>query len=167
MIELFAAVVTSIDIIIVFMFLRIKKGKLVLALWTAMFNMIFPLLGFLAGELSAQIFTAWSTILSGLLLALIGIHMLLQTDEDNSSIGRMPPFLIALAVCMDTFSVSVSFGMLHMNKILFILASGFFSFTLGYGTLLFKRKVRMASGKGLRIFAGVALLAMGILSFVR
>ena len=78
MAELFAAGITTIDVIVVYSFLQVKKGKFILALWTSFLNMVFPFLGFMTGELSAHIFTVWSSILSGVMLALIGIHMLLQ-----------------------------------------------------------------------------------------
>ncbi len=164
MVELFAAGITSIDIIVVYAFLSIRKGKLVLALWTALLNMLFPLLGFITGEMSATIFTAWSGLLSGLLLALIGLHMLLEENSGTMYPRQVHPFLIALAVSIDTFSVSVSFGMLHMDKMLFIVASGLFSFLLAYSSLRIKNHLGIKNGKGIRKFAGFALLIMGVWS---
>lgn len=164
LVELFAAGITSIDVIVIYAFLTIRKGKLVLALWTSFLNMAFPLLGFITGEMSATIFTAWSSLLSGLLLALIGVHMLLQENGKTVSPKQVHPFLIALAVSLDTFSVSVSFGMLQMDKTLFIAASGLFSFTLAYSSLLLKSRLGIKNGNGIRRFAGIALLIMGILS---
>uniref|UniRef100_UPI001CCDECD3 manganese efflux pump n=1 Tax=Escherichia coli TaxID=562 RepID=UPI001CCDECD3 len=98
-------------------------------------------------------------------LELIGIHMLLQ-DDDNSNLNRqLHPAFIALAVSLDTFSVSVSFGMLHLNKILFILASGFLSFFFSCLALYYGRFLNIKNGRLLRIIAGLALLTMGILSW--
>ena len=164
MVELIAAGITSIDIVVVFAFLQVKEGKFTLALWTALLNMVFPFLGFATGEFTSHLFAEWSSLLSGLLLALIGIHMLLQ-DNEPSSIGKqLPPAFIALAVSLDTFSVSVSFGMLHLDKTLFILASGIFAFILSYIALVFREKMGLGDGKIVRRFAGLALLVMGVMS---
>lgn len=160
--ELFAASITTLDIIIVYSLLTIRKGKFTLALWTSFLNMLLPFLGFVMGEFSAIFFTEWSTLLSGVLLGLIGLHILLQDENDSSM--KMPPGLIALAVSIDSFTVSVSFGMLHMNKVLFILASGFLSFVFAYGTLRIKNRISTTRSKRLRQFTGVSFILMGIIS---
>jgi manganese efflux pump family protein len=167
LVELFAAGITSIDVVAVFAFLQVKKGKFKLALWTSFLNMAFPFLGFATGEFSALFFAEWSSLLSGVLLALIGIHMLLQDDEPGSTGKQLHPFFIALAVSVDTFSVSVSFGMLQLDKTLFIIASGLFAFFLSYTSLLFKGRLGIENGKFLRRFGGLALLVMGVLSCFR
>lgn len=160
--ELFAASITTLDIIIVYSLLTIRKGKFTLALWTSFLNMLLPFLGFVMGEFSAIFFTEWSTLLSGVLLGLIGLHILLQDENDSSM--KMHPGLIALAVSIDSFTVSVSFGMLHMNKVLFILASGFLSFVFAYGTLRIKNRISTTRSKRLRQFTGVSFILMGIIS---
>lgn len=164
MVELIAAGITSIDVVVVFAFLQVKEGRFALALWTSFLNMAFPFLGFVTGEFTSHLFAEWSSLLSGLLLALIGIHMLLQDDETGSAGKQLPPTLIALAVSLDTFSVSVSFGMLQLDKTLFILASGLFTFILSYTALVFKGRMGLGDGKIVRRFAGLALLVMGVMS---
>ncbi|WP_225942098.1 manganese efflux pump MntP family protein [Sporosarcina limicola] len=165
--ELFAAGITSIDVIVVYAFMNIRKGKLILALWTSFLNMTLPFLGFITGELSTHLFTAWSGLLSGVLLALIGIHMLLQDSDTNSASKQLHPFLIALAVSLDNFSVSVSFGMLQLDKTLFIAASGLFTLVLSYSALLFKSRLGLKAGNTIRRFAGLALITMGVMSCFR
>lgn len=164
MAELFAAGVTTLDVLVIYSFLRVKKGKFVLALWTSFLNMVFPFLGFITGELSAHIFTVWSSILSGVMLSLIGIHMLLQDDTSGSPSKLASPFIIAFAVSVDAFSVSVSFGMLQMDKMLFIAASGLFTFIFSYAALRIKGHFGLKNGRVLRTIAGLALLTLGILS---
>jgi putative Mn2+ efflux pump MntP len=166
-VELIAAGITSIDVVVVFAFLQVKKGKFALALWTSLLNMAFPFLGFATGEFSSHLFAEWSNLLSGILLALIGIHMLLQDDKLDSTGKQLPPPLIALAVSLDTFSVSVSFGMLHFDKTLFILASGGLTLFFSYAALLFKGRIGLGDGKTISRFAGLALLIMGVMSCFR
>jgi len=165
--ELFAAGITTLDVIVIYSFLQVDKGKLRLALWTSFLNMAFPFLGFIAGEFSAHIFTVWSSILSGVMLGLIGIHMLLQSDAPGSSAKQVSPFIIAFAVSIDAFSVSVSFGMLQMDKVLFIVASGVFTFIFSCIALLLKGRLGLKNGKSLRLIAGFALLIIGVLSCFR
>ena len=82
-----------------------------------------------------------------------------------SSTGKqIPPFFIAFAVSIDAFSVSVSFGMLHMDKTLFIVASGLFTFVFSCAAFLLKGHLGLKNGKVLRLIAGFALLVIGILS---
>ena len=164
MTEVFVAGITTLDVLVIYSFLHINKGRFVLVLWTSLLNMVFPFLGFITGELSAHIFTVWSSILSGVMLSLIGIHMLLQDGESSSTGKQLSPFLIAFAVSVDAFSVSVSFGMLHMDKILFIVASGLFTFVFSCAAFLLKGHLGLKNGKALRLIAGFALLIIGVLS---
>jgi len=165
--EIFAASITTLDVIVVYALLHVRKGKFVLAMWTSFLNMLLPLLGFITGEISSSIFSDWSTLLSGVLLGLIGLHMLLEDGDTKSSTGKkLHPAIIALAVSIDSFSVSVSFGMLQFNKVLFIFASGMFSLVFAYIALRYNVSLGLKGGKRLRQFAGLALLVMGVLSFV-
>lgn len=163
MAELFAAGVTTIDIVIVYALLQVRRGRLLLAFWTSLLNIVLPFIGFEMGEFSAHLFSEWSSLLSGILLALIGVHMLLQ-DDSGPQTKQVHPFLIALAVSLDSFSISVSFGMLQMNKFLYIAASGFFALFFSYAILVLRTKLGIKNGRILRIMAGSILTIMGIMS---
>lgn len=164
LLEIIAASVTTIDVIVVLSLMQLRKGRLALALWITFLNLVLPLAGFVMGDWSAELFSVWSNLLSGVLLAMIGIHMLLH-DDDNSMLKRqLHPAVIALAVSLDTFSISVSFGMLQLNKILFVVAAGFLSFVFSCLALYFGRFLSIRNGKLLRILAGLTLLIMGIVS---
>ncbi|MBD7909179.1 manganese efflux pump MntP [Sporosarcina gallistercoris] len=165
MVEIIAASVTTIDILVIYTLLHVRKRKWLIALWTAFLNVAFPLLGFMAGELSAQLFSEWSGILSSILLALIGLHMILQ-EEDPNDTKVTGPLLIAVAVSLDSFSVSMSFGLMHLNKWLFIVSTGVMSLVLSYFALRTNLTMTRNSRKNLRRFAGIVLMGMGILSWI-
>lgn len=165
--ELAAAAITTIDIIVVYAFLQMKRGKLKLVMWTVFLNMLLPFFGFLMGEISLSIFTGWSTLLSSVLLGLIGLHMLLQDDDELTRTTKLHPVLIAGAVSMDSLAVSVSFGMLHMNKLLFIIASGLFALVFAYLALHYKERLGIKDGKLLRRLSGLALLVIGIMTWLK
>lgn len=167
MAELFAAAVTTLDIFVIYVLLQVKGRKIILALWTGLLNMLLPLIGFMMGELSTLIFADWSMVLSGVILSLIGLHMLLEDTDEPNKLLNVHPSLLALLVSLDAFSVSVTFGMLQMNKLLFVVASGMFSLCFALVALYFQKKLSVKGGKRIRRFAGVALLVMGILSSVR
>ena len=167
MTELFAAVITTLDIIVIFALLKVKGRKLALVLWTTFFNIALPFLGFIIGEFSFSLFSEWSSLLSGVLLGLIGLHMLLQDAGEQQVVLRFHPVFVAFIVSVDAFSVSISFGMLQFNKLLFIVASGFFAFTFSVVALHFKNRLGIKNGKVLRIFVGLSLIVMGIVSCIQ
>lgn len=159
--ELFIAGVTTLDILVIYVLIRVRGRKIVFACWTAFLNMLLPLLGFMMGELTTIIFSDWSTLLSGLLLGLIGLHMLLEDVDAPSKMLKVPPIFLALIVSIDAFSVSVTLGMLQFNKFIFVIASGIFSLFFSLVALYFQKKLNIKKGKRIRQFAGLALLVMG------
>lgn len=92
--------------------------------------------------------------------------MLLHDDDDEKNMPiKFHPAIIAFIVSVDAFSVSVSFGMLQLNKMLFIVASGLYAFIFSIIALHFKNRLGIKDGKRLRQFAGVSLLVMGVFSY--
>lgn len=164
--ELFIASVTTLDILVIYVLLEVRGRKIIFALWTAFLNMLLPLLGFVMGEFTTLIFSDWSMLLSGLLLALIGLHMLLEDVDEPSKMIHIPPVILAFIVSIDAFSVSVTLGMLQFNKFLFIFASGIFSLVFSLVALYFQKKLNIKKGKRVRQFAGLVLMLMGIYSCV-
>lgn len=166
MIEIIAAIVTTIDILIVYTVLRLRRGRLMIMLWTIILNMALPLVGFYTGEWVMYYFTGWSQALSGALLSLIGLHILLADNEQPSVIAKISPFFLALIVSMDAFTVSVTFGMMQMNKWLFIVASGFFSLVFSTIALVATGRMRFVNSTVIRRLAGVVFLVIGVMSFI-
>lgn len=164
--ELLVAGITTVDIVVVYALLHIKKKKFTLIFWTVFLNVLLPFLGFLTGEMSSLLFTDWSAMLSSVLLGLIGLHMLLFEEDEKALPKQFHPALIALAVSLDAFSISVSFGMMQMNKLLFITASGLFALVFSYVALSFKQILRVKDGKMLRRIAGLALIGIGVMSWL-
>lgn len=164
--ELFVAAVTTLDILVIYVLLEVRGRKILFALWTALLNMLLPFVGFMMGEFTMLIFSDWSMLLSGVLLALIGLHMLLEDVEGPSKMIQIPPVFLAFVVSIDAFSVSVTLGMLQFNKWLFIFASGVFSLVFSLVALYFQKKLNIRKGKRIRYFAGFVLIVMGIYSCV-
>ncbi|PIC85163.1 hypothetical protein CSV72_14960 [Sporosarcina sp. P20a] len=164
MIEIIAAIVTTVDILIVYTLLRLRRGRLMIMLWTTILNMLLPLVGFYAGEWVMSYFSGWSHALSSVMLSLIGLHILLSDSEQPSVINKISPFFLALIVSMDAFGVSVTFGMMQLNKWLFVLASGFFSVIFSAIALMYTGRMRVINGTFIRRIAGFTFICMGVLS---
>lgn len=162
--ELFVAGVTTLDILVIYVLLQVRGRKIIFALWTAFLNMLLPLLGFMMGEFTTIIFADWSVLLSGLLLGLIGLHMLLEDVDEPSKMLKVSPVFLAFIVSIDAFSVSVTLGMLQFNKLLFVIASGAFSLVFSLIALYFQKKLNINKGKRIRQFAGIVLIIIGIYS---
>lgn len=163
MVEIIAAVVTTIDILIIYTFLQLRHGRFLIVIWTTVLNMVLPLIGFQIGELAMVYFAGWSQGLSGVMLSLIGVHILLDNADQPSILS---PFLLALLVSLDAFTVSVTFGMMQLNKWLFVFASGFFSILFSGIALLSTGRIRLINGKFIRYLTGIVFIILGVVSFL-
>ncbi|PIC77182.1 hypothetical protein CSV74_07905 [Sporosarcina sp. P19] len=166
MIEIIAAIVTTADILIVYTLLQLRRGRLMIMLWTTILNVLLPLIGFYAGEWVMIFFTGWGHALSSVLLSLIGLHILLSDSEDLSVVNKISPFFLALIVSIDAFGVSVTFGMMQLNKWLFVLASGFFSIIFSAIAFLYTGRLRVINSTFIRRLAGIVFICMGVLSLI-
>ncbi|MFE6166499.1 manganese efflux pump [Viridibacillus arvi] len=160
--EIIAGVITALDVLALFLILPKVRFRFALSCWTAGLHVIFPLIGFYVGEWAAQYLITIAKMLSGALLSLIGLQLLLSARVKEPP--NLSPILLAVTASLDTFSVSVSFGMLQLQKSLFIMSTGITTFIFSYIALSIKRKTPVNLGIMLQIIAGVALLLMGILS---
>ncbi|WP_301107323.1 manganese efflux pump [Sporosarcina sp.] len=161
-----AAIVTTVDILIVYTVLQLRRGRLMIALWTTLLNMLLPLVGFYMGDWTFRYFEGWSQVLSGVMLGLIGLHILLDDGEQTSMVHKISPFFLALLVSLDAFTVSVTFGMMQLNKWVFIFVSGFFSFVFSIVALLSTGRIGLINGMYIRRITGIVFIAIGVLSFI-
>lgn len=137
-----------------------------IALWTTFLNMLLPLVGFYMGEWTVHFFAGWGPLLSGVLIGLVGLHMLLDDGEQPSVMDKISPFFLALLVSIDAFTVSVTFGMMQLNKWLFIFVSGFFSFVFSIVALLSTGRIKLINGTYIRRITGIVFIIIGVMSFI-
>ena len=158
--EILASLLMSVDVLILFSLVPYKKQMWTLAAWVASLHMLFPLLGYYAGVFVQTYLEHASPYLSGFLLSLLGVQMLVSKSATVKPL--MPPYLLAIVVSLDSFSVSISFGMLKINQLLFISCSGILSFLsviiaqkFIYNNMVMNRAV-------ITKLAGLVLLLMGL-----
>ena len=158
--ELFAGLLTALDVVALYSVLPKIRFPLILAIWTGFLHMVFPLLGFLAGEWVTSVILEGGRLISSILLFLTGLHLCLHQQKPTSTI--VPPILLAIIVSIDTFSVSLSFGMLQLQKWFFLMSAGFFALLFSYIAL----KSRLVKGPILTRISGACLILMGVLTLL-
>lgn len=158
--ELFAGLFTALDVVALYSVLPKIRFPLMLAIWTGLLHMVFPLLGFLAGEWVTTFIVEGGRYISSILLFLTGVHLCLYQQKPTSTI--LPPILLAVVVSLDTFSVSLSFGMLQLQKWFFLCSAGFFALSFSYLAL----KSKLIKGPMLTRLSGVCLMVMGLLTLL-
>ncbi len=163
MTEILAAIFTAIDVLTIYLLLPNIKYRFWLSVWTGALHMLFPFIGFHFGEWLASYISNLTQNISGILLSMIGVQLLLAAKDQKTA--QIPVILLAITTSLDTFSVSVSFGMLQLKETLLICSMGVFAFLFSYTALLLNKKVSNKIGVYLQIVAGIALLLMGIFSF--
>lgn len=159
--EIVAGVVMSFDVVALFLVANNVKYKWLLASWTACLHMIFPLIGFYFGEWLGEVLVQWSNGISVLLLFFIGLQLLLSRKNEDFPAKALP--IIAIFASFDTFSVSLSFGMLQLEKYLFIITAGFSTLVLSYIALVIAQKNTIFKHDLLKRMAGLLLIIMSIL----
>ncbi|WP_341322328.1 manganese efflux pump [Solibacillus sp. FSL H8-0523] len=159
--EIVAGIVMSFDVVALFLVANNVKYKWLLACWTACLHMVFPLIGFYFGEWLGEVLVQWSNGISVLLLFFIGLQLLLSRKNEDFPAKTLP--IIAIFASFDTFSVSLSFGMLKLEKYLFIISAGFSTLVLSYIALVIAQKNTIFKNDLLKRMAGLLLIIMSIL----
>ena len=162
--EILTGITMAFDVVAIYMVISHVRAKFLLALWTSFCHMLFPFLGFYFGEWLAQFILGWANILSSILLFCLGIQLLIPSKKQGFPAITLP--ILAIFVSLDTFSVSLSFGMLHLQRNLFIISAGIATFFLSYAALLLSHKLAFFNGGILNWFAGITLIAISILSLL-
>ncbi len=162
--EIIMGMVMSFDAVALYLLMPNVSQRFLLALWTAILHMLFPLIGFHFGSWVGNIITDWSEYISAILLFCIGLQLLLSSKNQRLPQISLP--ILAIATSLDTFSVSVSFGMLNLQEYLFILSAGIAAFVLSYMALVISKK-SFLNGSIFKMLAGIILIGMSILAVWR
>ena len=163
--EIIAGIVTVLDVVALYLLLPSVQQRFALALWTAFLHMLFPVFGFQLGDWAMTLLIGWGQWISGTLLFFIGLQILFSAH--NYYIPTMHPIILAVTASLDTFSVSISFGMLNLNKFTFILTAGIGAFVLSYVSLCIARKTFSFRGKIVNYLSGLSLIVLGIITILK
>ena len=159
--EIITGILMSFDVVALYLLTTNVRGKLLLALWTGLLHAVFPLIGFQFGEWLSAMLSGWTTGISSILLFFVGLQLLLSSKNTEFPAYSLP--IIAILASVDTFSVSLSFGMLNLQKSLFILSAGISTFILSYLALRIAQKSVILKSYIFKMTAGIVLVIMSIL----
>lgn len=144
-----------------------KLDILKISVATALFHMIMPLAGMWMGGYISMLLGKVATMCGGILLLLLGAHMVYSSlraeaskpYDHRSFLGLT---LFSLSVSIDSFSVGVSLGMFAGDVLLTVLMFGAAGGLMSVIGLLLGRRVGEWIGEYGEALGGVILLAFGI-----
>ncbi|PLT48365.1 manganese efflux pump [Paenibacillus sp. FSL W8-1187] len=136
-----------------------------------LFHVLMPLVGIAAGQYMSLLLGHVATLVAGLLLLLLGGHMLFVSLRGGEELG--PSFadhrttggllLFALSVSVDSFSVGISLGMFAADALLTILLFGLAGGLMSVLGLLAGRRIGRSLGSYGEAAGGAILMTFGIL----
>lgn len=147
------------------------RDVLKLSSCVAIFHVIMPLAGIWMGQLVSGMLGQAATIGAGVLLILLGGHMIYSAirGESAESIqyrGTMGLILIALSVSIDSFSVGITLGVFAAQIVVTLLLFGAAGGLMSVLGLLLGRKVSATLGGYGEACGGAILFIFGILFIV-
>ncbi|BCG61396.1 manganese efflux pump MntP [Paenibacillus sp. URB8-2] len=142
-----------------------------MGLLVAFFHVLMPLLGLVTGNYVGHLLGRVAGIAAGVLLVVLGGHMVLgsfRTGEgagmrgvDHRTLWGM--LLISLSVSIDSFSVGVSLGVFVSHVLLTVFAFGACGGIMSITGLLLGRRVSRGLGEYGEALGGAILLGFGLL----
>lgn len=131
-----------------------------------LFHLLLPFLGIMIGKLISAQLTDFATLVGGLLMVGIGIHMILSVFSSETRTIIRPfgfgLFILGLSVSIDSFSVGLSLGISGVKTALTLILFGIVSMVLTWIGMLLGRKVRGYLGSYSEILGGSILCAFGL-----
>lgn len=131
------------------------------------FHLIMPLLGMVMGSYVGLLLGDIAVYVGGILLVLLGGHMIYQAISgeglvffDHRTLWGLLAF--SLSVSVDSFSVGVSLGLFSTNVVLVMVMFGMFGGIMSVMGLLLGRKVSSWLGVYGEAIGGFILLLFGI-----
>ena len=147
-----AGILTSVDVIGLYVLIPNVRYPFFISL-DSCFAYAVPVIRFRVRTFLVHFFLEWGQWISSILLFCMGLHLLLFTRKDEKV--TISPILLAVTASLDTFSVSISFGMLHLEKSVFIISAGVSALICSYGSLVIARRSQVLLGDKFQIITGI------------
>jgi putative Mn2+ efflux pump MntP len=130
------------------------------------FHFIMPLVGILIGHFLSRYIGSFATFVGGVLLIILGAHMLWSSLFGKEGVTGVPSrgiplLLFAFSVSIDALSIGFSLGLFSVNTWLTIALFGFWGTIMTMLGLLLGRNVGSWLGEYGEAFGGMVLLALG------
>ena len=147
--------------------LSIKKSykqSLVIGLYFGIFQALMPLIGYFLGFSFESIVTRIDHYIAFTLLIIIGLSMILESNEDDidNKIDFKTMLILSIATSIDALAIGVTFAFLKVNIVLAIFIIGIITFVICmFGVLIGNKFGKFLKNKA-QIFGGIILILTGI-----
>jgi putative Mn2+ efflux pump MntP len=144
-----------------------RKNALIVALFFGTFQMLMPVVGWLAGYTMAELIMEVDHWIAFALLAFIGSKMIYDATKNESGIEgsklRVHTLLtLAIATSIDALMVGLSFAFLQTALVTPIIAIGVITFSLSFAGFLFGNVIGKIFGNKIKAVGGIILIGIGI-----
>lgn len=132
-----------------------------------LFHMLMPIGGMLMGKLMSAVLGEWATLAAGLLLIVLGVHMVINSlKKEETSLFNHHSFwgllLLAFSVSVDSFSVGITLGMFHLPLWLTVLLFGCCGAVMSILGLTLGKRVSHTLGEYGETLGGIILIVFGV-----
>ena len=136
-------------------------------LFFGLFHLIFPIIGYFAGETITSFVTSVAPWIAFILLFLVGSNMIRESleNEDEEVVDEFSfkeLTLLALATSIDAFAIGISFALLNTNIILPAIITALTVFILSISGIFIGRKLGDYFGDKFLILGGIVLILIGL-----
>ena len=144
-----------------------RKNALIVASFFGAFQMLMPIVGWLAGLAMAELIMGIDHWIAFGLLAFIGSKMIYESSKRESSNQdstlRIHTLLtLAVATSIDALMVGLSFAFLQTTLATPIIIIGLVTFTLSFTGFLFGNVIGNLFGNKIKAIGGIILITIGI-----
>lgn len=131
------------------------------------FHIVMPIGGMLTGNLMSAVLGNWATIVAGVLLIMLGAHMIINSfKEEEMQLLDHRKFwglmLLSFSVSVDSFSVGITLGMFKTPFGLTVLLFGILGAIMAMLGLSLGKKVSQSLGVYGETLGGIILVVFGV-----
>ncbi len=142
------------------------KDALKFGFFFGFFQMLMPLIGFLAGKLFSEYIMALDHWIAFALLGYIGLKMVLDARGECETATGSTEFrvllILAIATSIDALAAGVTFAFMEMNIWLSVSIIGLLTFALCTAGVFMGKRAGCALGNRAQTAGGIVLILMGL-----
>lgn len=138
-----------------------------LGIIVGVFHMLMPIGGMLMGKMMSAVLGEWAVLAAGLLLIMLGIHMIMNSfKKEEAAFFNYRSFwgllLLAFSVSVDSFSVGITLGMFRLPLWLTVILFGCCGAIMAMLGLTVGKRVGHTLGEYGETLGGIILIVFGV-----
>lgn len=144
------------------------RQAVIIALFLALFQAMFPVIGWLIGESLKDLIASYDHWIAFLLLAFIGVRMIIEGIKPDGKLKNFDPFSIkvliglSVATSIDALVVGLSFGVLDFPILFPAIIIGLVTFIAAMLGMLFGKNIPAKRSHQSLILGGIILFVIGL-----